>query len=918
MSAKRIGIFLFLVFIAGILSGCLEDKTAPQSDVTPTEVVVSVSPTTLTLPTGATKAFTASLTGSGNTAVRWSVTEGASGGTISSTGVYSAPTISGIFHVVATSLVDEQKSATATVVVSSALDGAFGVGGIVQTGFGGNDRVNALTLQADGKILAAGFALKGTKNTFALARYASDGSIDTGFGENGKATTAIGSASEAQALALQPDGKIVVGGFAFDGNKNIFALVRYHSNGTIDTGFGNGGIVTTAVAESGKIKAVVVQSDGKIVVGGFSLSNFSNKFTLARYNSNGTLDTAFATSGIEITAFSGASEITSLAIQSDGKVVAAGFANGALNDFALARYSSNGILDTSFDTDGKVSIVEVSAQEIHGVIVQSDGKIVAGGFAANATDNDFAVYRFTSTGALDTTFGTGGKVITPIGTGNERITGLAIQSGGELVAAGFSFNGTDNDFALVRYNSNGSLDTTFDGDGKLTTAIGSGTDEAKGVLIQGDGKIVVGGFTSSSLRSEFVLARYLTAGTLDTDFDADGIVVTPIEGGNDEIKAIGMQSNGKLIAAGYAFGVNGNLNNDFAIARYNGDGSLDGRTTTAIGTKDDAAHALVIQPDDKIVVGGAALITVFSETTSDFALVRYLANGFLDTSFGTGGQVTTPIGTGNESVSALALQADGKIVAAGTAFVGTNNAVAVARYTATGVLDTTFDGDGKLTTVIGTGSSFGKGVQIQADGKILVGGMASNGSDFDFALVRYNANGSLDTGFGTAGIVTTPVGSGHDIANALTLQSDGKILVVGGTITGTPSGAFVLVRYNTDGSLDTGFGGSGIVISVIGAEGGSDSQALAVVTDAEGKIVVGGFVYSAGNNRDFALARFLADGSLDPTFGVDGKEISPLSAGIDEIHSLIIQAADGKIVAGGTLFNANNENADFALTRYLP
>lgn len=911
---------LFLILATGFLSGCLEDKVAPESDVEPTVVAVSVSPATLTLPTGGSAVFTASLTGSGNTVVNWSIQEGSSGGSVSSKGLYTAPDFSGTFHVVATSVVDPEKIATATVVVSSLLDATFGLNGKVQTAFGGNDRVNALKLQSDGKILAAGFSLNGTKNNFALVRYNADGSLDTSFGLNGKVTTDLGSASEAQAMAIQTDGKIVLGGFVLTGIKSKFALVRYHRDGTLDTAFGVGGQVTTSVGSTsgsgGKMRALVIQSDGKIVAGGFSFLS-QNDFTLSRYNTNGALDTTFGTGGVVRTDFGG-SELNGLALQTDGKIVASGFAGGLTNpglrDFALARYSVNGTLDMSFGTGGKVSVIENRAQESKSLLIQANGKILAGGYSANPSNNDFALARFNSDGSLDTTFDNDGKVTTTIGSGSEQVNSLHVLSDGKIVAVGYSSNGTDNDFALARYNANGTLDTAFDGDGKLTTAIGSGADEARGLLIQSDGKIVAGGFTLSSLRTDFALARYNTDGSLDSTFDVDGSLTTTIGDGNDEIKAIGVQSNGNVIAAGSAFGVAGNLNNDFALARYNSGGILDGRTSTAIGTKDDIAQALVIQSDDKIVVGGVAFMT----STNDFALVRYLADGTLDTTFDTDGKLTTAIGTGNDAINALALQGDGKIVAAGTAFIGVNNNFALARYTSAGVLDTTFDGDGKLSTAVGTGSSFGKAVQVQSDGKILVAGMASNGSDFDFALVRYNTNGSLDTTFDTDGMVMTPVGSGHDVANAMMIQSDGKILVVGGTITGTPAGVFSIVRYNTDGSLDSGFGLGGIVTAVIGDAGNNDSQALAVLAQSDGKIVVGGFVYSVENNRDFALARFLADGSLDPTFGTGGKEISPLGAGIDEVHGLLIQSVDGKIVAGGAVFNANNENSDFALTRYLP
>ena len=176
---------------------------------------------------------------------------------------------------------------------------------------------------------------------------------------------------------------------------------------------------------------------------------------------------------------------------------------------------------------------------------------------------------------------------------------------------------------------------------------------------------------------------------------------------------------------------------------------------------------------------------------------------------------------------------------------------------------------------------------------------------------------SIQISIPTNGIVTTPIGTGHDLANVLALQSDGKIVVGGGTLTGDPKGVFALARYNADGSLDTSFGGNGIVTTLVGAAGNNDSQITALSIQSDGKIVAGGFVLNVKNSRDFAIARYNTDGSLDTTFGASGKEISPFSTSIDEVHGLTLQS-DGKIIAAGVAFNSNNTNADFIAARYHP
>ena len=206
-----------------------------------------------------------------------------------------------------------------------------------------------------------------------------------------------------------------------------------------------------------------------------------------------------------------------------------------------------------------------------------------------------------------------------------------------------------------------------------------------------------------------------------------------------------------------------------------------------------------------------------------------------DTGFGTGGKVTTPIGTDSDYAQDVAVQADGKIIVSGYTKVSLfDTDFALVRYNADGSLDTGFGTGGKVTTAFGTGYDEAYSVTVQADGKIIVAGSANNGSE-DFALVRYNADGSLDSGFGTGGKVTTPIGAGTDTAYDVLVQSDGKI-VVAGQASGTGYD-FALARYNADGSLDTGFGTGGTVLTAVSA---NNDYGRFVALQSDGKIVVGG------------------------------------------------------------------------------
>ncbi|PYE47937.1 putative Ig domain-containing protein [Deinococcus yavapaiensis] len=270
-----------------------------------------------------------------------------------------------------------------------------------------------------------------------------------------------------------------------------------------------------------------------------------------------------------------------------------------------------------------------------------------------------------ASGSLDTTFGSGGKVTTPIGTSGEEAYALVMQPDGKLVAAGATFNGSNFDFALVRYNSNGTLDTTFGSGGKVTTPIGTSNDFAYALVMQPDGKLVAAGATYNGSNSDLALVRYNSNGSLDTTFGTSGKVTTPIGTSDDQAHALVMQPDGKLVAAGQAS--NGS-NFDFALVRYNSNGTLDttfgsgGKVTTPIGTSNDYAYALVMQPDGKLIAAGRTI----NGSTYDFALVRYNSNGSLDTTFGTSGKVTTAMSVYNDEVRALAVQPDGKLVAAGS------------------------------------------------------------------------------------------------------------------------------------------------------------------------------------------------------------------------------------------------------------
>lgn len=419
-------------------------------------------------------------------------------------------------------------------------------------------------------------------------------------------------------------------------------------------------------------------------------------------------------------------------------------------------------------------------------------------------------------GDLDVGFSGDGLAVFRVGSDDDHGFAIAVQSDDKVVVAGSQLDGDEN-FALIRLTSAGALDTTFSVDGRATATFLGGDDRAFAVAVQADGKIVSAGFATPAGNADFAVARHTAGGVLDTGFHNDGRVTTLIGAGDDVGRALAIQSDGKILVAGYSW--NGS-DDDFALVRYASDGSLDagvgaldgdGKLTTDFAGADDRAMAIAVQPDGRILVGGTS--------GTDIALVRYEPDGDLDTSFGTGGSVITDLG-GIEQGFALALQTDGRILLAGSrADAGGEDAI-VLRYDSDGTLDTAFDDDGVQTVPFSTGPDRAYAIRLQNDGDILVGGVAEGAADNDFALARLTSDGALDVDFGTDGMVLTDFGAGDDVAQALALQSTGRILLAGYAANGTDDDIAVARYRDVSGpsAIESSDGGGGCTLAGAGAD----------------------------------------------------------------------------------------------------
>ncbi len=441
---------------------------------------------------------------------------------------------------------------------------------------------------------------------------------------------------------------------------------------------------------------------------------------------------------------------------------------------------------------------------------------------------------FAQAGDLDPSFGVAGIRVVPFGSEFERgyARGMALQADGRILLAGrvdLSDNSlNDFDFGIARLAADGSDDASFGTGGRVLVPFDFGGtvnwDEANGVAVQADGRIVVAGAVENDEADwDFGVTRLLTDGALDTSFNPPtGQLAIPFDLGGDTVdfgRGVALQADGKIVVAGYAANGAGGQNYDFAVARLDSDGALDSSFGSGSGKSvvpfdlgapsNDRAFSVALQPDGKILLAGGVDV---GGGDRDFGIARLWPDGSVDTSFGApsyAGKIPVSfnlVSSGQDEARCVIVQPDGRILAAGSA-ESTESAAdrdfAVARLLASGELDPAFGNGGKVVVPLGPASEWAEGVAIQSDGKILLAGGAAVGSGAspeDFAVVRLHGDGSLDTSFGNAGVVVLPIDLGGDTtdwASSLVMQPDGKILV-GGWATWPPSAYFAVARLLND------------------------------------------------------------------------------------------------------------------------
>jgi uncharacterized delta-60 repeat protein len=400
------------------------------------------------------------------------------------------------------------------------LDGAFGDGGVRTLAIGpGNSIAYRAAMQPDGKLVITGTSYDGTTFNILLARLQRDGQLDPTFGTGGIVTSKVGSKNSAgRALTVDRQGRLVVAGEMQVGDRIGFAIARYTAIGELDPQFGTGGLVSAPISGAGNSIAygVALTPDGHILVAGEAESKEKvqtaphNDFALARYDEQGRLDETFGDRGVVTTALgTGNDSARDIALDGKGRIVLAGLSvSGRDNAFAVARYDSRGRLDGKFGDDGTVvTRMGTGASDAFAVVVQPDSRIIAAGFTTNEENKDFALVRYEASGDLDESFGRGGMAISPVGAGDDVIFDVGLDQSGRIVVGGLVANGERNEFGLMRYAPDGIVDPTFGVDGKATTALGDG-DVIRGLVFDRDGGILAVGRAGAGKQVLVGVARY--------------------------------------------------------------------------------------------------------------------------------------------------------------------------------------------------------------------------------------------------------------------------------------------------------------------------------------------------------------------------------------------------------------------------
>lgn len=702
---------------------------------------------------------------------------------------------------------------------------------------------------------------------------------------------------------VQPDGKVVLCGKYTSHSTNGF-VARFKADGTKDATFNLSGFRSFGVQG---YQSIALLNDGKYIVAGRNI--------VTKLNSDGTLDTSFnTTGGFSMTIGGQNMNIKKVSVQADNKIVISGYLyNGVDTDFIIARLNPDGSLDNFFNFQGYIIIPVGTTNNAYSHQIQSDGKIVVVGDSFNSLNNnyDFCVLRLDVNGQLDTSFGLGGVVTTGFGlTSKDQARELRIMPSGKIFVVGAS----DGKLAFVQYNSDGSLDTNYAAGGKyispynISYSITSGTLASANsfhilpkITADSNGKTLIG-FSSDN---DFKVMRLLTDNlTLDSSFS--GGVATQ-NANYDVVSFLGVKSNGKIMTGGYSSNsIAGVANPDASIKmiELNANGSLFSSSTKELFSIYDLASYTTISPIDQSIF---TLTTSIVDGSYVITVSKYLSNGVADTTFGTNG-VFVLTGVNETPPAKIIVLSDGKLI------VPTGNFTSLYKLNSNGTLDTTFGTNGILNlNTIDPNIIYIDTIVLSNDNKFLIGVDYSNiASSSDNAIIKLNQDGTLDTSFGTNGIVVYRFDSDqavYEFPTALVQESNGKIIVTSiglmpPALTFATNTKIRIARLNSNGMFDSSFATTGKIMFDLG-------QSLVperILKTASNEYLINFYLYPNNVATTSKTLKLNYNGSINTSYGVNG-------VADDVVNSLNFNM---ELQNDDKLIKVGRKNNQFCVSRYLP
>lgn len=778
--------------------------------------------------------------------------------------------------------------------------GTSGTGGANSFASDNYDVVNDAVIDSNGKTVITGYVNYSNSDLY-IARFNSDGTIDRTFGYRGAINKDLGQDDKGVAIAVDSSGRVVVAGTQTSGSLSEVFVIRYTATGMLDTTFNTTGYAVTSFGIPFSATDMKIASDGSILVSASGIGDFR----LIKFASDGTSNTY-----IDVDFSSGSDIAYSLALQSDGKALVAGAAtptpafNAVGSDFAVARFnvSPSLSLDTTYGSSGKVAvdIGTFSSDVAYATYINAaDELYVAGATLNTSSKNDTAAIKLDSSGNLVSGFGSSGKLVVDVNsdaTKGDEAKSIAADSSGNLYF-GVESTVSNVDAVIYKTDATGAVDSSYGASGQVSFDYSSSNNHVGKLLVDSSNRVNIAVNGTASAEESSIVARYTTAGALDTSYHNDGFNLLDATFSIDAmVNMIELQASanaGKFVAVGSAYP------NKLIVARFTATGAIDetfgvnGFYTLSHSEGSYAGFDVAELSDGRLVVTGAQ---------DSFGLVLMLtADGALDSSFGSSGMVgIIGGGPGGLSITAVTIDKNNKIVIGGSNVNISSVDLYVARLNLDGSFDTDTDSDtglfftsaGYTTFDLGVDESI-SGITTLSDGSVLaVGGKGGNGF-----IVKLLENGSRDTsGFaapdGYKSIDLDPIASTEfGVLTKVKVKSDGKI-VASGFYT-EASSTNVVVQLNADGSLDTTFDTDGIVSHNYGT---GASQTLGLGFDSQERIIVAGGNYN-GTNEDIFVARITETGTKDALFNTTGGKLFDYG-GDEYVHALIV-LSDGSLVVGG-------------------